>query len=114
MSVKPQQLSDTDGFQIRIMVLWTVNVSLEVCVPRLLVSLAVCLAAPDVILDEFGVLLVEAVRRIGVAPVRSLGHAVGIGDCRHEGVLADDRIRYDALGLEHDPVGGARKPTVAE
>src|SRR5215467_13719134 len=114
MGVKLQQLSDTDGFQIRIMVLWTVNVSLEVSVPRLLVSFAVCLAAPDVILDEFGVLLVEAVRRIGMPPVRSLDHAVGISDCRHEGVLTGDRIRHDALGLEHDPVGGAREPTVAK
>src|SRR5262249_53679676 len=99
MGVKPQQLSDADGFEIRVMVLWTVNVSLEVCVPRLLVSLAVCLAAPDVILDKVGVLLVEAVRRIGVASVRSLDHAVGISDCCHEGVLTNDRIRHDALGL---------------
>ena len=90
------------------------NVPLEVGVPGLGVALAVRIAALDVVLDEFDVFLVEAVRGIGMAAVRRLHDDVGVGDRRHERVLADHRIWHDALGLRHDAVGGTREPAIAE
>src|SRR5215468_2502424 len=114
MGIEPQQLSDSDRFEISVMALRAINVSLEVRVPGFYVPLAVGLAASDVVLDELGVLLVEAVRRIGMAAVWGFDDAVRVSDGRHEWVLADHRIRHDPLNLDHDPVGGAGEPAIAK
>src|SRR5262249_39118673 len=90
------------------------HVTPEVVVPGLGVALAVCLTALDVVLDELDILFVEAVRGIGVAAIRRLYDHVGIGDGGHKGILADYRVRHDALCLRHNAVGGARHPAVAE
>src|SRR6202011_917022 len=79
-----------------------------------LIALAVGLAAFHVVLDEVYVLLVKPVRRIGVPPIRRFDYAIGVGDGCVERVLADHGIRYNSLGLDHDPIGGAGEPAVAE
>src|ERR1700730_18934204 len=96
------------------MVLGRVHVAFEIVLPDCLIALAVGLAAFHVVLDEVYVLLVKPVRRIGMPPIRHFDYTVGIGDGCVERVLADHGIRYNSLGLDHDPTGGASDPAVAE
>ena len=56
------------------------DVPLEVSVPSLGVALAISIAAFDVVLDEFDVFLVEAVRGVRVTAIRCLDDDVGVSD----------------------------------